>query len=123
MLQVTPQMRVFVATEPADFRKGIDGMAQLCRVALGLDPFSGALFVFTNRRRTALKVLVYDGRSFWLCHQRLSSGKFRWWPSHGDLGRVRFEPHQLAVLISAGNPEYADAAPLWRPVDEKRPAA
>ena len=59
MIQITPQMRVVVAIEPADFRKGIDGLARLCHEALGHDPFGGWVFVFRNRRATALKVLVY----------------------------------------------------------------
>lgn len=67
MIQITPQMRVLVAVEPADFRKGIDGLAQLCRAALKNDPFSGTVFVFRNRRRTAIKVLIFDGQGFsWL---------------------------------------------------------
>jgi len=60
MIQITPQMRILVAVEPADFRKGIDGLARLCRVELTEDPFSGTVFVFRNRRRTAIKALVFD---------------------------------------------------------------
>ena len=80
MLQLTPQTRVFVACEPADFRRGIDGLAALCRQRLGADPMEGAVFVFRNRRGTSLKLLNYDGQGFWLCHKRLSSGKFKNWP-------------------------------------------
>jgi hypothetical protein len=71
MIQVTPQMRILVAVEPADFRKGIDGLACLCRVVLHSDPFSGYVFVFCNRRRQAIKILVYDGQGFWLCQKKL----------------------------------------------------
>jgi len=81
MIQITPQMRILVAVEPADFRKGVDGLARLCRQALQDDPFSGALFVFRNRRRTSLKLLCYDGQGFWLCQKRLSQGRFRFWPN------------------------------------------
>jgi transposase len=70
-------MRVLVAIEPADFRRGIDGLAQLCRASLKSDPLGGAQFVFRNRRRTAIKLLVYDGQGFWLCQKGLSKGKFR----------------------------------------------
>ncbi len=73
MIQITPQMRILLALEPADFRKGIDGLAQVCRGALKADPFSGVLFVFRNRRGTAVKALVYDGQGFWLCQNYLSS--------------------------------------------------
>ena len=73
MLQITPQMRILVAVAPADFRQGIDGLARLCKAVLRQDPFSGTVFVFRNRRRTAIKALVYDGQGFWLCHKRLNS--------------------------------------------------
>ena len=65
MIQVTPQMRILVAVEPADFRKGIDGLARLCKEELKRDPMCGWVFVFRNRRATAVKALVYDGQGFW----------------------------------------------------------
>ena len=116
MIQITPQMRVVVAVEPADFRKGIDGLARLCKEVLKRDPFSGWVFVFRNRRATALKVLVYDGQGFWLCYKRLSRGRFRWWPSSRTKAARTLAAHQLQVLFSAGNPEAAQAAPAWRAV-------
>jgi len=63
-------MRILVAIEPADFRCGIDGLARLCRTALAENPLSGTVFVFRNRRRTGIRVLVYDGQGFWLCYKR-----------------------------------------------------
>jgi transposase len=60
MIQLTPHMRILVAVEPADFRKGIDGLARVCKEQLRHDPFKGVVFVFRNRRATAVKVLVYD---------------------------------------------------------------
>ncbi|APZ91557.1 IS66 family insertion sequence element accessory protein TnpB [Fuerstiella marisgermanici] len=118
MLQITPQMKILVAVEPADFRRGIDGLARLCKDALGQDPFAGTVFVFRNRRRTAIKVLVYDGQGFWLCHKRLSEGRFHWWPSAPDENSSAraLAAHQLSVLFSAGNPDRAAAAPDWRSV-------
>ena len=119
MIQVTPQMRVLVAIASADFRRGIDGLAQLCRASLGADPFSGTVFVFRNRRRTAIKVLVYDGRGFWLCHRRLSKGTFRWWPSaQSDVSTAALEAHELHVLLCAGDPSATQVAPAWRKVVE-----
>jgi transposase len=115
MIQITPQMRVLVAVEAADFRRGIDGLAQLCRAVLQSDPFTGTLFVFRNRRRTAIKLLVYDGQGFWLCHKRLSKGTFRWWPSFAE-GAAKLQAHELQVLICAGDPSATQAAPVWRRV-------
>jgi transposase len=116
MLQITPHMKILVAVEPADFRRGIDALARLCQESLGQDPFAGAVFVFRNRRATALKVLVYDGQGFWLCHKRLSQGRFPWWPSASDQGVSRLVAHQLAVLLAAGAPTRTSAAADWRPI-------
>jgi transposase len=124
MLQITPQMKVLVAVEAADFRNGIDGLAALCKKSLAQDPFAGTVFVFRNRRATAIKVLVYDGQGFWLCQKRLSSGRFRWWPTPTsqptDPATATLAAHQLAVLFSAGNPSRTGAAPDWRPLSPRR---
>ena len=123
MLQITPQMKVLVAVEPVDFRKGIDGLAAVCKGSLEKDPFAGTVFVFRNRRATAIKVLVYDGQGFWLCQKRLSEGRFRWWPRSVDPSAEQttaaLAAHQLAVLFSAGNPKRTAAAPQWRSVIPK----
>jgi transposase len=115
MIQITPQMRVLVAVEAADFRRGVDGLAQLCRAVLEADPFTGTVFVFRSRRRTAIKLLVYDGQGFWLCHKRLSKGTFRWWPSSAK-AVATLQAHELQVLICAGDPSLTRAAPVWRRV-------
>lgn len=114
MIQVTPQMRILVAVEPVDFRRGIDGLARLCKQQLKADPFCGWLFVFGNRRRTAIKGLVYDGQGFWCCQKRLSSGRFRFWPEDGIVKTV--QAHELQVLLMGGDPSLARGAPPWRPV-------
>ncbi len=116
MIQVTPHMRVLVSVEPADFRNGIDGLAQLCRQVLSADPFSGAMFVFRNRRRTAVKLLVYDGQGFWLAYKRLSKGRFRYWPVRGEAQAAELLAHELQVLLSGGDPSATGAAPMWRRV-------
>ena len=114
MIQITPQMRVLVAVEPADFRRGIDGLARQCQEVLRSDPFSGTAFVFRNRRRTAVKLLVYDGQGFWLCQKRLSQGRFRFWPTGKTVRGL--EAHELQVLLSGGDFEAAVGAPPWRRV-------
>ena len=116
MIQLTPQMHILVAIEPADFRKGIDGLARVCQERLQQDPFSGWVFAFRNRRATAVKVLVYDGQGFWLCHKRLSSGRFAWWPAKGTQAATFLAAHQLQVLLSGGNPATARGAAEWRSV-------
>ncbi len=113
MIQITPQMRILVAVEAVDGRKGIDSLAQLCREKLAADPFSGCLFVFRSRSATSLKILVYDGQGFWLAQKRLSKGRFPWWPE-GATARA-LQAHQAQLLLAAGNPD-TPAAPVWRKV-------
>jgi transposase len=115
VIQIAPQMRILVAVETVDFRNGIDGLARVCKEILKSDPFSGCLFVFRNRRRTAIKCLAYDGQGLWLMQKRLSSGKFRFWPTDSAAAK-RLEAHELQVLLAAGNPANVQAAPAWRRV-------
>ena len=117
MIQITPHMRILVAVEPVDFRKGIDGLAALCRQALSGDPLSGTLFVFCSRRRQAIKCLTYDGQGFWMCQKRLSQGRFTGWPKADSRCSLRLDAHQLHLLLWNGDPTKANAAPLWRPVE------
>jgi transposase len=110
MIQLTPHMRILVAVEPADFRKGIDGLAELCRSRLACDPFAGTVFVWRNRSGTAIRLLAHDGRGFWLCHKRLSSGRFHFWPA-GDAPALTLEAHQVQLLLAGGDPAAGDTAP------------
>jgi len=114
MIQIVPQMRILVAVAPVDFRKGMDGLARICKEALAADAFSGGLFVFRNRRRTAVKILAYDSQGFWLCQKRLSTGRFRFWPESGNEGAKTLEAHELQVLLAGGDPGAVQAVPAWR---------
>lgn len=104
MIQITAHMRIEVAVEPVDFRKGIDGLAAVCRQHLLANPFSGTLFVFTNKSRTALRILVYDGQGFWLCHKRLSKGRFVWNFSSACHRTKTLAARQLQLLLWNADP-------------------
>jgi transposase len=112
MIALTAQMRVWVATAPADFRCGIDGLARRVRQVLADNPFSGAVFVCRNRRGSAVKLLLYDGQGYWLCQKRLSQGHFRFWPRWEP--RQVLAPHAPAVLLSGGDYAAAGGMPPWR---------
>jgi transposase len=114
MIQLLPQLRILLACQPVDFRCGIDSLAALCKRELAADPFSGTLFVFRNRRGTALKMLCYDGLGFWLVTRRFSQGRLRWWPLAQDAALHPLQAQQLAVLLYNGLPEQAQFAPAWR---------
>jgi transposase len=115
MLQLTPQSRIFVATEPVDFRKGIDGLGAVCRQVLGDNPLEGAVYVFRNRSGTALKLLLYDGQGYWMMMKRLSTGRFAWWPTSAN-ARVPLSARELVILLWNGDPERAQMAKDWRRV-------
>jgi transposase len=115
MLQLTPQMRILVALEAVDGRKGVDGLAQLCREKLASDPFSGCVFIFRSRSAKSIRLLCYDGQGFYLVQKRLSKGQFRWWPS-GDGAARSVEAYQAQLLLAAGDPD-TKAAPMWRRVN------
>jgi transposase len=116
MMAVMPQMRVMVAVEPVDMRKGIDGLVAVCRQRLQADPMGGTLFVFRSRRGHTLKILVYDGQGFWLCQKRLSAGRFGWWPVEGATTTHPLDAHQLQVLLWNGDPTQARIGPMWKPL-------
>jgi transposase len=115
MIQITPHMRIFVAVEAVDFRKGIDGLTGICRGILKADPFAGYLFVFRNRRGTSIKILTYDSQGFWLCQKRLSKGKFKWWPKETDGISRTLAANQLQTLLWNGDPDKA-VAPVWKKI-------
>jgi transposase len=117
MIQITPQMRILLAVEPVDFRRGIDGLAALCRQTLQSDPLDGTLFVFCGRSRRAVKCLVYDSQGFWLCQKRLSQGSFKAWPRSDTDARQSLTAHQLYTLLWNGDPAHTNTAPVWRPLN------
>lgn len=81
MIRVTPSTPVLIAIEPVDFRRQMDGLVAHCRQVLSANPMSGTFFVFINRSRTMIRILVYDGSGFWLMTKRMSKGKFAGWPT------------------------------------------
>ena len=78
MLSFSGSLKVFVAVEPCDLRNGFNGLHALVTERLGEDPRGGALFVFTNRRHTRLKILCWDGTGLWVLTKRLEAGTFSW---------------------------------------------
>jgi len=113
MIAPNGQLRVFVATRPVDFRKGMEGLALAVQEILGLDPFSGAAFVFRSKRADRVKVLVWDRTGLVLVHKRLEGAKFVW-PQVRD-GVMRMSSAQLAALF-----EGLDWR-MVRPEAERRP--
>ena len=91
--------KIYIAVEAVDMRKGFEGLYGLVRDQLGADPLSGHLFLFTNRTRTRLKALVWDGSGLWVCAKRLEKGRFRW-PKAEGRHSVTMRSEELAMLVN-----------------------
>ena len=96
MLSFTGSLKVYVAVEPCDMRKGYEGLAALVSTTLQQDLRGGALFAFSNRRRTRLKILYWDGTGLWVMSKRLEEGTFSW--PKGDQKAIRLRPEAFTML-------------------------
>lgn len=101
MLGFTGSLRVFLATEAVDLRKSFNGLHLLVQVQLKEDPCSGALFVFTNRRRNRIKALYWDGTGMWVMIKRLEQGVFSWpvGVPESAAGKLSLAPEALGLLL------------------------
>ncbi len=97
MLSVSPATRVFVALAPVDMRKSFNGLYTLTKDRLQQEPTSGHLFVFVNRLRNRLKILMWDGSGLWVCAKRLEKGTFAW--PKGEQASRNLRPEELQLLI------------------------
>jgi len=99
MLTLSPAVRIYLATGATDLRRSIDGLSGLVREQLALDPLSGHLFLFRNRRGDRVKVLGWDRSGFWILYKRLERGTFAW-PSEPPSGPVEMRSTDLALLLA-----------------------
>jgi transposase len=97
MLSFSGSLKIWVAVEPYDMRKGFEGLSALVRHKLAGDPKSGTLFVFGNRQHTRLKILYWDGSGLWVLSKRLEQGRFSW-PKSGAGAHVSLRAEALAML-------------------------
>lgn len=95
MLSFSGSLKVFVAVEPCNMRKGFNGLYSAVTERLGENPRGSALFVFSNRRPTRLKILCWDGTGLWVLTMRLEQGTFSW-PNH-----VEPQPPKLSLTPQA----------------------
>ena len=99
MFGLGPATKIYMGVDAVDMRKGFEGLYGLVRDHLGHDPLSGHLFLFTNRSRTRLKALVWDGSGLWVCAKRLERGSFGWPGATGERS-VTMRPEELAMLVN-----------------------
>ena len=100
MFGLSVATKIYLGVEAVDMRKGFEGLFGLVRDHLGQDPLSGHLFLFTNRTRTRLKALVWDGSGLWVCAKRLERGRFHWPAETGSAISVVMKPEELAMLLN-----------------------
>jgi transposase len=96
MLSFAGSLKVYVAVEPCDMRKSFEGLAALVTTVLKQDLRSGALFVFSNRHRSRLKILYWDNTGLWVMAKRLERGSYSW--PQGEEKAVQLRPEALAML-------------------------
>ena len=112
MIALPAGVQVWLAAGATDMRKGFEGLYGLVRDQLGQNPLSGHLFLFTNRTRTRLKALVWDGSGLWVCAKRLEKGRFRW-PSAENASSVVMRPEELAMLVNGLDLAQAQPRKNW----------
>lgn len=118
MLSFSGSLKVFVAVEACDMRKGFNGLYAAVTERLGEDPKAGALFVFSNRRHTRIKILCWDGTGLWLLSKRLEKGTFSW-PKQVDPDKttLRLNPQALAMLTDGVDLRGAKLRPWYERED------
>lgn len=99
MFGLGPATRIYLAVGATDMRKGFDGLYGLVRDQLGLEPLAGHLFLFCNKARNRIKVLVWDGSGLWVCAKRLEKGRFSWPSQAEEQGRVLLTQEELSLLL------------------------
>jgi transposase len=99
MLSVSPSTPIYVATEPADMRRSFDGLSGMVQSVMQLEPCSGALFVFRNKRGTQLKILYWVGDGWAIWHRRLEQGTFRSLQASDGQASLSISAAELAMLL------------------------
>lgn len=115
MLTLPPSVRVYMAAEPVDLRRGHDGLVAIARGVWNLDPFAGHLFVFLGRRLDRVKILAWDRNGFVLYYKRLSQGRFRLPRIPEGATRVEIDATALAMLLDGIDLKHVRRPVPWAP--------
>ena len=114
MLSIPSSVRIYLAAEPTDMRKGFDGLSAIV-LAKGQDVFSGHLFVFVSRRRDRAKILCWDRGGFVLWYKRLERGRFRLPSIADDTTTVELDSGQLNMLLDGVDLRHVRRNVAWKP--------
>lgn len=115
MLSLPPSVRLFVATQPVDGRKGPDSLMALVRDELRQDPLSGHLFIFFSKRCDRVRIVYWDRNGFAMWTKRLEKGRFRpTFLKDGRLSSVAIEAAELALIVEGIDLAGARRRPRWQ---------
>jgi transposase len=115
MLTLPTSVRIYLASEPVDLRRGHDGLVAIVRSEWKLNPFDGHLFVFLGRRLDRVKILVWDRNGFVLYYKRLSQSRFRMPKVPANVARVELDATTLTMLIDGIDVKYVRRPIPWSP--------
>lgn len=119
MIALPATVRVYAAPAPVDLRKGFDTLALVVRDVLALDPLSGHLFLFFNRRANRAKVLFFTATGYYLIYKRLEHGRFRLPRVVAGATRLEIDAAELALMLEGVDLRHAPRTPRWAPVVTK----
>ena len=115
MFQLGAATKIYLAAGATDMRKSFDTLCGVVRSRLGeVDPLSGHLFVFCNRRRDRIKILYFDGSGLWVCAKRLEKGTFSWPEASNDSNRCVLNQQELALLLGGVDLSRTKRRRWWR---------
>jgi len=116
VLSLPPSVRLFVATQPVDGRKGVDSLMVIVRDVFRHDPLSGHLFIFFSKRRDRVRIVYWDRNGFAFWAKRLEKGRFHArWSEDGQLSAQAMEAAELALLLEGIDLRGARHRPRWVP--------
>ena len=114
MFGIGPATRIYLACGATDMRKGFEGLFALAHTKMAEDPLSGHVFVFCNRLKTRVKVLLWDGSGLWICSKRLARGRFSWPEPGQEQSAVTLNAQELAMLLGGIDMSRAQRKQWWR---------
>jgi transposase len=109
-------VKIYAARDPANLRKSFEGLSNEVRAVIGMDPLCGHVFLFLNRRRTQVKLLVWTRGGYTIVHKRLERGRFTF-PDrvNADTTRVQIDAHELAMLLEGLEARVTRSSARWEP--------
>jgi transposase len=114
MIALGAATRIYLAAGPTDMRRGFDGLADLARHVLEVDPLSGHLCIFCNRRKNRVKIIYVDATGTWVCSKHLQKGRYSWPESDPSFRKVSLSSEELVLLLGGIELERARKKDWWR---------